>query len=314
MVSGNPFQPAKRSVQSGGKTSIFSAADKELATVNQSERIIHVNTGLLVPFHDHPFKVLDDDAMASLMASIEHDGIRSPLLVRKLSDGAHYEILSGHRRHHAAELLGLDTVPVIVLDVDDDTATIVMVDANLNRPSLLISEQAKSMKQRYDALKHQGVRLGDVALTTAEKLAQKYQKSQVGIRRLVQLGSLPDSILDLVDARRLSAASARNLRTMSPQDLDTLTRFMDHNPHVRLKPYMVAVLKNRPHEITETFLAELVDIRKPVSPRTPVKSEEIEVRIPVSIFPSFVRTDSERRQYVLRAVSAAAKHHQKGQH
>lgn len=238
MTTRNPFQPATTSVQSQGKTSIFSQDNKPVLPDKWVKRIEDIPVSLLHAFPSHPFKVMDDDAMAALCSSIEHDGIHTPLLIRRLPSGD-LQIVSGHRRAHAARILGLSTVPALVVTVDDDTATIMMVDANLNRPRLLVSEQAKSMRARYEARIHQGIKHGDNPGTTADKLAKQYKTSEATIRRLVTLGKLPDEILDLVDKKRISEKLARSLTSFTPTQLTTLASVMVDYPTVKLNQYMV---------------------------------------------------------------------------
>ena len=126
-------------------------------TPKTPEQVQEIPLSELHPFEGHPFKVLDDDAMAQAVESIRDYGITTPLLVRPDPDGG-YEIISGHRRHHAAELSGMETVPCIVRKMDDDAAIIMMVDSNLQRESILPSERAYAYKMKMDAIKHQGQR------------------------------------------------------------------------------------------------------------------------------------------------------------
>ncbi|TCD54109.1 ParB/RepB/Spo0J family partition protein [Alloscardovia theropitheci] len=302
----DPFTPTTRSVMSDGKTSIFS--DKARANLPEkwAQRVQDMSLVALVPFKDHPFKVVDDEAMASLTASIERDGIHTPLLVRKTGDGR-FEILSGHRRFHAAHLLGLTTVPVIVLNVDDDQATIIMVDANLNRPKLLISEQAKSMKQRYDALKHQGARHGVDGITTAQKLAVKYAKSEATIRRLVTLGSLPDVILDLVDVKRISEATARTMTSFTTRELTTIGEYMRSHPKVKLTGELVAELSTHGMDYYPLNEAALNRLFTHTSEKKLPDMPSVKVTIPRDLLPNDVLSPDQVTRYVLSAL----KHYQK---
>ena len=133
------------------------AKKKEAEAPAVAETVQRMPLSELHPFEGHPFKVLDDDAMAETVDSIRQMGVANPLIVRPDPDGG-YEIISGHRRHHAAELAGLDTIPVIVRELDDDAAVIMMVDSNLQRENILPSERAKAYKMKLEALKHQGSR------------------------------------------------------------------------------------------------------------------------------------------------------------
>ena len=136
----------------------------------------------LHPFEGHPFKVLDDDSMTETVESIRQMGVANPLIVRPDPDGG-YEIISGHRRHHAAELAGLDAIPVIVRELDDDAAVIMMVDSNLQRENILPSERAKAYKMKLEALKHQGQRHDLTSTQVVEKLAAEQVGDDAGISR-----------------------------------------------------------------------------------------------------------------------------------
>ena len=149
----------------------------------------------LHPFEGHPFKVLDDDSVAETVESIKQVGIANPLIVRPDPEGG-YEIISGHRRHHAAELAGLDTIPVIVRELDDDAAVIMMVDSNIQRETILPSERAFAYKMKMDAIRHQGARSDLTSdqvgpkLTAAEKVAMDAGDSQTQVKRFVRLTNL----------------------------------------------------------------------------------------------------------------------------
>ncbi len=155
--------------------------------------VIPVRLSLLDAFPHHPFHVADDEAMGLLVDSIREQGVRDPILARRLA-GGRYQIVSGHRRCHAARRAGLESVPCLVVDVDDDEATILMVDANLQRPNLTVSERAVSLRQKYEAMKHQGAHAG-----------------QGSSRRLVSIGGLDEDILTLVDEDRIPLQTAYRL-------------------------------------------------------------------------------------------------------
>ena len=137
-----------------------------------AETVQRMPLSQLHPFEGHPFKVLDDDAMTETVESIQQMGVANPLIVRPDSDGG-YEIISGHRRHHAAEFAGLDTIPVIVRELDDDAAVIMMVDSNLQRENILPGERAKAYKMKLEAMKHQGSRTDLTCEQDAHKLDGK---------------------------------------------------------------------------------------------------------------------------------------------
>ena len=186
----------------------------------------------LHPFEGHPFKVLDDDAMAETVESIRMVGIANPLIVRPDQDGG-YEIISGHRRHHAAELAGLDAIPVIVRELDDDAAVIMMVDSNLQRENILPSERAKAYKMKLEALKHQGQRHDLTSTQVVEKLAAEQVGDDAGIsresvRRFVRLTELIPEILDMVDEKKISMTPAVELSYLKPEEQRNFLEAMDY--------------------------------------------------------------------------------------
>ena len=179
----------------------------------QLERVQKIPISELVPFKDHPFKVVDDEAMLRTMESIAQYGVLTPLIARPLEDGT-YEIISGHRRVHAAQAAGLTEVPVIVRDMDDDAATVLMVDSNLQRENILPSERAFAYKMKLEAMKRQGERtdLQEQAtstqvgrkLETAEMVGKEVGDSRNQVRRYIRLTYLIPEFLDLVDEKKIS--------------------------------------------------------------------------------------------------------------
>ena len=187
----------------------------------------------LHPFEGHPFKVLDDDAMAETVESIRMVGIANPLIVRPDPDGG-YEIISGHRRHHAAELAGLDTLPVIVRQLDDDAAIIMMVDSNLQRETILPSEKALAYKMKLEAIKHQGQRTDLTSdqvgpkLTAAEKVAEDAGDSQSQVKRYIRLTNLIPELMDMVDEKKIAFNPAVELSYLKPEEQRNFLEAMDY--------------------------------------------------------------------------------------
>ena len=187
----------------------------------------------LHPFEGHPFKVLDDDLMAQTVESIKQIGIVSPLVVRTDPDGG-FEILSGHRRLHAAQLAGLETVPVIVKEMDDDAAIIFMVDSNLQRENILPSERAFAYKMKLDAMKHQGQRADLTStqvvskLRSAEEIGQQNNQSRETVRRFIRLTNLSPEILDMVDEKKLAFNPAVELSYLKPEEQKDFLKAMDY--------------------------------------------------------------------------------------
>lgn len=199
---------------------------------SQLERVQNIPVRELVPFKNHPFKVLDDEAMLRTTESIAEYGVLTPLIARPLDNGG-YEIISGHRRAHAAELAGLAEVPVLVRDMDDDAATVLMVDSNLQRENILPSERAFAYKMKLEAMKHQGERSdltsGQVGpkLRSDEQLAQEVGESRKQIQRFIRLTNLVPDLLDLVDCKQISFNPAVELSYLSPEEQETFLQAMD---------------------------------------------------------------------------------------
>ena len=187
----------------------------------------------LHPFEGHPFKVLDDELMEQTVESIKQIGVVSPLIVRPDPEGG-YEILSGHRRLHAAQLAGLETVPVIVKEMDDDAAIIFMVDSNLQRENILPSERAFSYKMKLEAMKHQGER-GDLTSAqvgpkswAAQVVAEEAGDSKSQVKRFIRLTNLIPEILDMVDEKKIAFNPAVELSYLKPSEQKEFLEAMDY--------------------------------------------------------------------------------------
>lgn len=187
----------------------------------------------LHPFEGHPFKVLDDELMEQTVESIKQIGVVSPLIVRPDPEGG-YEILSGHRRLHAAQLAGLETVPVIVKEMDDDAAIIFMVDSNLQRENILPSERAFSYKMKLEAMKHQGER-GDLTSAqvgpkswAAQVVAEEAGDSKSQVKRYIRLTNLIPEILDMVDEKKIAFNPAVELSYLKPSEQKEFLEAMDY--------------------------------------------------------------------------------------
>lgn len=187
----------------------------------------------LHPFEGHPFKVLDDELMEQTVESIKQIGVVSPLIVRPDQEGG-YEILSGHRRLHAAQLAGLETVPVIVKEMDDDAAIIFMVDSNLQRENILPSERAFSYKMKLEAMKHQGER-GDLTSAqvgpkswAAQVVAEEAGDSKSQVKRYIRLTNLIPEILDMVDEKKIAFNPAVELSYLKPSEQKEFLEAMDY--------------------------------------------------------------------------------------
>ena len=206
---------------------------------SQLEKVQKIPISELVPFKNHPFKVVDDEAMLRTTESIAQFGVLTPLIARPLEDGG-YEIISGHRRAHAAEAAGLTEVPVIVRDMDDDAATVLMVDSNLQRESILPSERAFAYKMKLEAMKHQGERTDLQGDLTSRQLGEKLQgqtsvgemsdqigESQRQIQRFIRLTNLIPELLDMVDQKQISFNPAVELSYLTPEEQQHVIEAMD---------------------------------------------------------------------------------------
>ena len=190
-----------------GADDIFST--EESRQEQQREQVQQIPIGELFPFKNHPFKVLDDESMQRTVESVEQYGVLSPLIARPRPEGG-YEIISGHRRQHAAQLAGLDALPVIVRQMDDDAAVLLMVDSNLQRENILPSERAFAYKMKLEALKNQGARsdLTSCQVGTKfradESLAEDSGESARNVQRFIRLTNLIPELLDMVDEKKIA--------------------------------------------------------------------------------------------------------------
>ena len=190
-----------------GADDIFST--EESRQEQQREQVQQIPIGELFPFKNHPFKVLDDESMQRTVESVEQYGVLSPLIARPRAEGG-YEIISGHRRQHAAQLAGLDALPVIVRQMDDDAAVLLMVDSNLQRENILPSERAFAYKMKLEALKNQGARSDLTSCQVGTKfradelLAENSSESARNVQRFIRLTSLIPELLDMVDEKKIA--------------------------------------------------------------------------------------------------------------
>ena len=216
------------------KTSITTENRSGLAAdVAAKEQQTEMPLSDLHPFEGHPFKVLDDELMEQTVESIRQIGVVSPLIVRPDPEGG-FEILSGHRRLHAAQLAGLETVPVIVKEMDDDAAIIFMVDSNLQRENILPSERAFSYKMKLEAMKHQGQR-GDLTSDqvgqkswAVNQLADDANESKTQVQRFIRLTNLIPEILDMVDEKKIAFNPAVELSYLKPSEQKEFLEAMDY--------------------------------------------------------------------------------------
>ena len=197
------------------------------------EKIQEIPLTELHPFKNHPFKVKDDEAMMETADSIKQYGVLVPAIARPDPEGG-YELVAGHRRHRASELAEKETMPVIVRDLDDDAATIIMVDSNLQRESLLPSERAFAYKMKLEAVKHQGARtdltsrqLGEKSQTSIQKVADQAGESQRQVQRYIRLTELIPELMDMVDEKKIALNPAYELSFLKKEEQVDLLDAMD---------------------------------------------------------------------------------------
>ena len=224
-------------MKSSGRNLSLTSYD-DLFTTDESradadrEKVKEIPLSELFPFKDHPFKVRDDDKMADTAESIREYGVLVPALARP-REGGGYELISGHRRKRGCELAGLETMPVIVRDMDDDAAVIVMVDSNIQRESLLPSERAFAFKMKLEAIKHQGKRSDLTSVQVGQKLnareivAESAGESAGQVRRYIRLTNLIPDILDMVDNKKIALNPAVELSYLTPAEQEMLVVTMD---------------------------------------------------------------------------------------
>ena len=202
----------------------------------QAEEIRQVPITELHPFKDHPFKVLDDEAMLKIVESVARFGLLTPLVVRPRQEGG-YEIISGHRRQHAAQLAGLKTLPVIVRELDDDQAILQMVESNLQRETIRPSERAFAYKMKLEALKHQGARTDLTSSQVGEKLWSVTQvgaaaeESERQVHRYIRLTHLIPELLEMVDQKKISFNPAVELSYLTADEQRDFLQAMEESKH-----------------------------------------------------------------------------------
>lgn len=227
-------------MKSSGRKPSLTSYDDIFSTEasRQQEQIQRLAISELHPFKDHPFRVLDDDRMMETVESVKEYGVLVPIIARPMPDGG-YEIVSGHRRKRACELAGMNEIPAIVRDLDDDEAVIIMVDSNLQRENILPSERAKAYQMKLEAIKHQGERRDLTSrqlvgkLEAADLIGQDTGESGRQIQRILRLNNLEPPLIDKVDAGKLAFTPAVELSYLKPEEqqwLDTALENTQQTP------------------------------------------------------------------------------------
>ena len=277
------------------------------------EKVMDMPLSELHPFPDHPFQVRDDDAMKETVESIKEYGVLVPAIVRPRADGG-YELISGHRRKHACELAGLSTMPVIVRNLDDDAATIIMVDSNIQRENILPSERAKAYKMKLEAIKRQGARTDLTSMQVAQKLSVEKVGEDAGIskdqvRRFIRLNELTPQLQQMVDDKKIAMTPAVELSYLKPEEqtllLDTIES-EQATPSLsqaqRLKKFSA-----EGHLNEDSMLAIMSEEKKPEKNDLTIAGDKVRKYFPKSYTPQ------QMEQVILRLLEGWQKKRQRDQ-
>lgn len=242
-----------------------------------TEQVQEIALTELYEFKGHPFKVLDDEKMQETVESIREHGVLMPGIARPRPEGG-YEIIAGHRRRHGCELAGLSTMPMFVRDYTDDEATIIMVDSNIQREDILPSEKAKAYRMKYDAMKHQGSRAGGLTLGEIGEAAGESPKT---VQRYIWLSRLSDSLLELLDSRKLGIMQGVDLSFLS-EEAQQWVQVVVEDTGVNITTDQSAKLKeyDKSGELTFPMVGLILGEKKPREQKIIIKSDRIKRYFP----------------------------------
>ncbi|MVB09522.1 Nucleoid occlusion protein [Caprobacter fermentans] len=294
---------------------IFST--EETREDEKREKVMDMPLSELHPFPDHPFQVRDDDSMKETVESIKEYGVLVPAIVRPRADGG-YELISGHRRKRACELAGLPTMPVIVRNLDDDAATIIMVDSNIQRENILPSERAKAYKMKLDAIKHQGQRTDLTSVQVGQKLQGKVSRdllaenspdSSTQIQRYIRLNELAPQLQQMVDDKKIAMTPAVELSYLKPEEQ---TLLLDTIESEQATPSLSQAqrLKNfsqEGHLNEDSMLAIMSEEKKPEKSDLTIKADKLQKYFPKSYTPQ------QMEQVIIRLLDGWQKKRQRDQ-
>jgi len=279
------------------------------------EKVMDIPLSELYPFPDHPFQVRDDDSMKETVESIKEYGVLVPAIVRPRTDGG-YELISGHRRKHACELAGLSTMPVIVRNLDDDAATIIMVDSNIQRENILPSERAKAYKMKLDAVKRQAGRPSkenapkiSANLRSDDEIGEKMGMSGDTVRNYISLTQLVPELQQMVDDKKIALTPAYQLSALKPEEqtllLDTIES-EQATPSLsqaqRLKKF-----STEGHLNEDSMLAIMSEEKKPEKNDLTIKADKLQKYFPKSYTPQ------QMEQVIIRLLEGWQKKRQREQ-
>ena len=235
-------------------------------------QVVEIDLAKLYPFKNHPFHVNDDEKMAETVESIKTYGVLTPALVRPRPDGG-YEMISGHRRKRGCELCGKTTLPALVRNYTDDEAVIIMVDSNIQRENLLPSEKAHAYKMKYDAMKHQGSKEGGLTLGELGEAAGESAKT---VQRYIWISRLSDSLLDVVDAKKIGIMQAVDLSFLS-EDAQQWVLVAIQETNIVITTQQSAMLKesDKKGELTFPMVRMMLEKEKTVERKVVIKTERI---------------------------------------
>lgn len=258
---------------------------------SSTERVQEIALSDLYPFKNHPFKVLDDEAMHDTVESIKAHGILVPAIARPRQEGG-YELIAGHRRKHGAELAGITTMPVLIRDLDDDEATIIMVDSNIQRENLLPSEKAWAYKMKLDALKHQGIK--DTSRQLGEKcsvdaLSVNSNDSARNIHRFIRLTELLLELLQMVDNKKLPFNSAVELSYLCQNEQEMLLGFIEKRGIPSLEQSQKLKKYSKEQILSDITMAEILSDGMPKPKPLIIRNEKITKYFP----PTFTKDEIE---------------------
>ena len=244
-----------------------------------TEQIQEIALSELHGFKGHPFKVLDDEKMEEMIESIREYGILIPGIARRMKDSG-YEIIAGHRRKYACEMAGLSTMPMFIRDYTDDEATIIMVDSNIQREDILPSEKAKAYRMKYDAMKHQGSKAGGLTLGELGETAGESAKT---VQRYIWISRLSDSLLDMVDTKKIGIMQAVDLSFLSENAQQwVLDVIQEINAGITTQQSAMLKESDKKGELTFPMVRMLLEKEKTVERKVVIKAERINSYFPVT--------------------------------
>lgn len=268
------------------------------------EKVQNLRLSELFSFKDHPFQIRDDEEMQKMVDSIKDHGVLTPAIVRPRPEGG-YELVSGHRRHRGCTLAGLDTMPCIVREMDDDTAVILMVDSNCQREHILPSERAKAYKMKLEAVKHQGKRTDltsdqiDQKLTARQRVAADSGTAEAQVSRYIRLNDLIPDLLNMVDEGQLKLTPAVELSSLAPHEQEEVLeylQYMECTPSLSQAQKLKTASKNAP--LTPESIEKIMSAKPPS-----VSAREPQIRLSVSKIEQFFPkgyTIEQMEQYIIR--------------